>query len=178
LISNRHCSLCLFVACAVAYGLPALAADQDAPTNGELTIEGDSAVFLQSQNRIEYSGNVIAYMDGMRISGDKVLVQMNDDRVEQITTSGSPANFWQDVPATDNDTEAEAQTIVYLPNSGLLELNGGASLSQNGNAVRGALIRYNLTLGQLEASSDRAQERVRMRLFVPNDDTAQDSTTQ
>ena len=58
----------------MAYGLPALAADQDAPTNGELTIEGDSAVFLQSQNRIEYSGNVIAYMDGMRISGDKVLV--------------------------------------------------------------------------------------------------------
>ncbi|NCF44317.1 MAG: lipopolysaccharide transport periplasmic protein LptA [Proteobacteria bacterium] len=178
MISNRHCLLCLFGACVFGYGQLAIAAEQDATTNGELTIEGDSAVFLQSRNRIEYSGNVIAYMNGMRISGDKVLVQMNDDRVEQITTSGSPANFWQDVAATDSDTEAEAQTIIYLPNSGLLELSGSASLSQNGNAVHSASIRYNLTLGQLEASGDQAQERVRMQLFVPNDDTTRDSTSQ
>jgi hypothetical protein len=32
-------------------------------------------------------------MNGMRINGDRVLVQMSDDRVERITTSGQPGQF-------------------------------------------------------------------------------------
>ena len=67
----------------------------DDPNDG-LTIEGDSAVFLQAQNSIEYSGNVVAFMNGLRINGDRVLVQMSNDRVERVTTSGQPASFWQE----------------------------------------------------------------------------------
>ena len=161
------------LAAAFTFTLPhALSARADASTahqsNG-LTIEGDSAVFLQAQNSIEYSGNVIAFMNGMRINGDRVLVQMSDDRVERITTSGQPASFWQEQPDTTDDTTARAETIVYLPSSGLLELSGGASLIQAGNEVRSALIRYNLIERQLDARGDKeTSERVRMQLSIPS----------
>ena len=165
----RHCVL----AAGFTFGLlHALSARSEASTTHQsngLTIEGDSAVFLQAQNSIEYSGNVIAFMNGMRINGDRVLVQMSDDRVERITTSGQPASFWQEQPDTTDDTTARAETIVYLPSSGLLELSGGASLIQAGNEVRSALIRYNLIERQLDARGDKeTSERVRMQLIIPS----------
>ena len=82
---------------------------------GELTIEGDNAVFMQEANRIEYSGNVVAVMDGMRITGDKVAVQMTDDRIQQIVTTGEPANFYQATAESGEATTASATTIVFLP---------------------------------------------------------------
>lgn len=160
------------LAAAVTFGLlqgiSATAEESSAGQNDGLTIEGDSAVFLQAQNSIEYSGNVIAFMNGMRINGDRVLVQMSDDRVERITTSGQPASFWQEQSGSTEDTTARAETIVYLPSSGLLELAGSASLIQAGNEVRSALIRYNLIERQLDARGDKeTSERVRMQLSIP-----------
>ena len=160
------------LAAAVTFGLlqgiSATAEESTAGQNDGLTIEGDSAVFLQAQNSIEYSGNVIAFMNGMRINGDRVLVQMSDDRVERITTSGQPASFWQEQSGCTEDTTARAETIVYLPSSGLLELAGSASLIQAGNEVRSALIRYNLIERQLDARGDKeTSERVRMQLSIP-----------
>lgn len=145
-------------------------------SNNELTIEGDRAVFMQTENSIEYTGNVVAFMDGMRILGDRVLVEMSEDRVERITTNGQPANFEQDLQGPNRNTTASAETIVYLPTSGLLELSGEASLTQAGNEVRGALIRYNINLGQLDASGDEnTSERVRMQLFLPNNNADSDT---
>ena len=107
-------------------------------------------------------------MNGLRINGDRVLVQMSNDRVERVTTSGQPASFWQEHSGRSQDTTARAETIVYLPSSGLLELSGSASLIQGGNEVRSALIRYNLIERQLDARGDKeTSERVRMQLSVP-----------
>ena len=115
-------------------------------------------------------------MEGMRIVGDRVLVEMNADRIERITTNGAPATFWQQRDTTERDTTAAANTIVYLPDSGLLELSGGASLKQDGNEVSSALIRYDLTLGQLDAGSPNAtEERVRMKLKVPTNSSERSS---
>ena len=164
----RQWILAAAVTFSLMHGLRATAEESTADQNDGLTIEGDSAVFLQAQNSIEYSGNVVAFMNGMRISGDRVLVQMSDDRVERITTSGQPASFWQEQSGATDDTTARAATIVYLPSSGLLELSGAASLIQAGNEVRSALIRYNLTERQLDARGDKkTSERVRMQLSIP-----------
>ena len=145
---------------------------------GELTIEGDNAVFMQEANRIEYSGNVVAVMDGMRITGDKVAVQMTDDRIQQIVTTWEPANFYQATAESGEATTASATTIVFLPQTSILELTGAAALRQAGNTVSSAVIRYDLALGKLVASGDETtSERVRMQLTLPsqspNDEEAQ-----
>ena len=173
----RTNSWAAFVAYLLLLGSNVCAAASGDTPSSELTIEGDSAVFLQEQKTVEYAGNVVAFMDGMRINGDRVLVEMNADRVERITTTGAPASFWQQQNAAERDTTATADTIVYLPDTSLLELSGGASLTQEGNAVSSAFIRYNLALGQLDAGSSGAeQERVRMELRIPVNRAEQDST--
>ena len=166
----------VWLACLVFLGTAVLAENTQDASASQLTIEGDSAVFLQERNTIEYVGNVVAFMDSMRIVGDSVLVEMNADRIERITTNGAPATFWQQRDTTERDTTAAANTIVYLPDSGLLELSGGASLKQDGNEVSSALIRYDLTLGQLDAGSPNAtEERVRMKLKVPTNSSERSS---
>lgn len=168
----RQWLLATAVAFVLLQGAGIEVANAAAGQDDELTIEGDSAVFLQDQNSIEYVGNVVAFMNGMRINGDRVLVQMSDDRVERITTTGQPARFWQDQPDSSGDTSAKAETIVYLPSSGLLKLAGGASLIQAGNEVRSALIRYNLIERQLDARGDKeTSERVRMQLSIPTEES-------
>ena len=140
----RAISLAACVAYLLLLGSAVFAETRENALSSQLTIEGDSAVFLQEQNTVEYAGNVVAFMDGMRINGDRVLVEMNADRIERITTTGAPASFWQQQNAAERDTTATANTIVYLPDTSLLELSGSASLTQDGNAVSSALIRYNL----------------------------------
>jgi lipopolysaccharide transport protein LptA len=149
-------------------------AELSATPAGELTIEGDSAVFIQEANKIEYSGNVIAFMDGMRITGDKVEVQMSEERIAQIITIGEPANFYQDNPESSETTTASANTIVFLPQTSILELIGAASLSQAGNTVNSADIRYDLVLGKLVASGNESTaERVRMQFTLPSDSSTE-----
>ena len=114
-------------------------------------------------------------MEGMRIVGDRVLVEMNADRIERITTNGALRPSGSNETA-ERDTTAAANTIVYLPDSSLLELSGRASLKQDGNEVSSALIRYDLTLGQLDAGSPNAtEERVRMKLKVPTNSSERSS---
>ena len=104
----------VWLACLVFLGPAVLAEKTEDASVSQLTIEGDSAVFLQEQNTIEYVGNVVAFMEGMRIVGDRVLVEMNADRIERITTNGAPATFWQQRDTTERDTTAAANTIISL----------------------------------------------------------------
>lgn len=157
----------LTIGLAVLFGPSAVhGAEVPQVTAEELTIEGDNAVYRQNENSIEYSGNVVAFMDGMRIAGDKVLVQMQANQITRITTTGEPASFWQGVTEDQATTRASANTIVYLPGAAALELEGAASLQQAGNTVNSTTIRYRLDLEQIVASGS-ANERVRMQLVVP-----------
>lgn len=170
---HRHLALALCLVGTLSFASLGHA-ELAAATGGELTIEGDNAVFLQEANRIEYSGNVVAFMDGMRITGDKVAVQMNDDRIARITTNGNPANFYQNTPDSDETTTASANTIVFLPQTSILELSGAAALRQAGNTVNSANIRYDLALGKLVANgNETTTERVRMQLTLPSQSATQ-----
>jgi len=177
-VGNLHLNPRLYILALswVVAGLfaPSGLAQTSATASGELTIEGDSAVFMQEENRIEYSGNVVAFMDGLQITGDSVSVQMDNDRIAQITTQGAPANFRQETEGTDQATTASASTITFLPQSSILELTGSASLRQAGNTVNGTTIRYDLAQGKLVANGNQsATGRVRVQLKVPSQTPAQ-----
>ena len=178
LLSHVATALCL-ASVTVLLNPYAQASQSAESAQGELFIEGDTAVFLEAENTIEYSGNVIASMDGMRITGDRVLVLMNDDGVKRITTNGEPAGFRQQKEGTNESTTARAKTIVFLPETSLLELSGAAALNQGGNEIRGDSIRYNLALGKLDATGDSTKtERVRMQLSLPDDNVTEKSSNQ
>jgi lipopolysaccharide export system protein LptA len=136
----------------------------------EILIEGASAEFDKANSTITYRGDVEAKMDSVAINGEFLLVNLSEDKIELITTSGTPARFSQAAnPDTGrpDDTSAEASKIIYFPEENRLELVGKAKLTQGRNLIRSPSIRYNILDGEVEAGDQAGQNRVQMQLLLP-----------
>ena len=151
-----------------------------AQATGEIVIEGASAEFNKTNNTITYTGNVEAKMESVAITGQILLVNLDQDRVQLITTTGEPARFSQAAsPSTGrlNETSASAAKIVYYPEAHKLELTGEARLAQGGNVVSSPAIRYDLLDGEVKAGDMTGTDRVQMQLLLPQIDTNVKTTT-
>ena len=89
--------------------LPIIGSAAPAQTTGEIVIEGASAEFDKTNNTITYTGNVEAKMESVAITGNILLVNLDQDRVQLITTTGKPARFSQAAsPSTGRPNETSA----------------------------------------------------------------------
>ena len=73
--------------------LPAWGVRSDAQQ--PIHIEGDDAKIDQHNETIVYTGAVEVVQGTLRVSGDKMIVKIKGDQVEQITTVGKPAHYKQ-----------------------------------------------------------------------------------
>ena len=140
---------------------------------GEIVIEGASAEFDKTNNTITYTGDVEAKMDSVAINGQILLVNLAQDRVQLITTSGDPARFIHAASPSKgrpNDTTATAGKIIYFPEKNELELIGNARLTQGSNVISSPSIRYNILAGEVAAGDAKGEERVQMQLLLPKID--------
>ncbi len=152
---------------------PSISNAASASTAGEIVIEGASAEFDKANNTITYMGNVEAKMDNVAINGEILLVNLAQDRVQLITTSGTPARFRQAASPSKgrpDETSASAEKIVYYPEENKLELTGEARLTQGSNVVSSPFIRYDILGGEVEAGDNTGAERVQMQLLLPKTD--------
>ena len=140
-----------------------LASDADQPIH----IEGDDAQIDQNNETIVYTGSVEIIQGTLRVKGDKVVVKVNDDKVEKITTVGSPAQYQQELEDNRGEVQARADAIVYHMAAERIYLNGSATLMQSGNELQGESIRYDIVKGQVDASAGSGGGRVRMQ-FDPS----------
>ncbi|MEZ7819008.1 MAG: lipopolysaccharide export system protein LptA [Candidatus Azotimanducaceae bacterium] len=141
---------------------------------GEIVIEGASAEFDKTNNSITYTGDVEAKMDSVAITGEILLVNLAQDRVQLITTSGNPARFTQAASPSKgraNDTSAAAEKIIYFPEDNKLELVGNARLTQGSNVISSPSISYDILGGEVEAGDGAGDERVQMQLLLPKINT-------
>ena len=139
----------------------------------EIVIEGASAEFDKTNNTITYTGNVEAKMESVAITGEILLVNLDQDRVQIITTTGKPARFSQAArPSTGdpNKTSASAAKIVYYPEKNKLELTGEAILARGSNIVSSPSIRYDILSGEVKAGDTKGTDRVEMQLLLPKVD--------
>ena len=153
--------------------LPVIGSVAPAQTTGEITIESASAEFDKISNTITYTGNVEAKMESVAITGEILLVKLDQDHVQLITTTGKPARFSQAAsPSTGrpNETSALAAKIIYYPEENKLELTGEARLAQGSNVVSSPSIRYNILGGEVEAGDTKGADRVQMQLLLPKVD--------
>ena len=148
--------------------LPSIGSAASASAAGEIVIEGASAEFDKTNNTITYTGSVEAKMDSVAINGEVLLVNLAQDRVQRITTSGTPARFSQ--AASPDETTASAEKIVYYPEENKLELTGEARLIQGSNVVSSPSIRYDILGGEVDAGDNSGTERVQMQLLLPKVD--------
>ncbi len=138
----------------------ALASDADQPIH----IEGDDAQIDQANETITYIGSVEVVQGTLRVQGDKMVVKINGDQVERITTVGSPARYRQQLEDDQGEVNAHADSIIYHTAQERVYLNGRATLAQRGNELQGESIRYDIVNGKVDASAGDKSGRVRMQL--------------
>jgi len=145
-------------------GLPhavlGLASDADQPIH----IEGDDAEIDQNNETIVYTGSVKVVQGTLRVQGDRMVVKINGDQVERITTVGKPARYRQQLEDDQGEVHAHANSIIYHTAEERIYLNGSASLVQKGNELQGESIRYDIVKGKVDASAGDKPGRVRMQL--------------
>jgi len=107
----------------------------------------------QTSDQIVYHGAVRVDQGTLRVDADQITVQYEDQKVVRIVAKGGPASYRQEIEDPAGEVLAKASTIVYLTRDERLELQGAASLSQQGNEISGETIRYDMVEGKVEAVS-------------------------
>ena len=148
--------------------------------NQPIHIEGDDAEIDQANETIVYTGAVEVVQGSLRVFGERMVVKINGDQVERITTLGSPAEYRQLLEDNQGEVEAYADAIIYHTAEERIYLKGHAALKQKGNKLSGESIRYDIVKGRVDASAGETKGkkgRVKMELdptgtkFKPADST-------
>ena len=168
-------SLLKLIASLTLMVFPSIGITATSSAASEIVIKGASAEFDKTNNTITYTGDVEAKMDSVAINGEILLVNLAQDRVQLITTSGNPARFSQAASPSKgrpNDTSAAAEKIIYFPEKNELVLTGNARLTQGNNVISSPSIRYDILAGEVEAGDGKGEKRVQMQLLLPKIDSS------
>lgn len=107
----------------------ALSSDRDQPIN----IEADSATLHEKSGNSTYRGNVHLRQGTLHLHGDTMTVEMQDDSIEKIVLTGSPATYVQRPDNSDEDQHAEAGRVEYYAEDERLILLDNARIWQSGD---------------------------------------------
>jgi lipopolysaccharide export system protein LptA len=129
----------------------ALALPQDAEQ--PIHIRANAAEMDQGSDQIVYRGAVRVDQGTLRVDADTITVQYENQKVVRIVAEGGPASYRQELDNPAGEVVAQALRIVYLTRDERLELQGSASLSQQGNEISGDTIHYDMVAGKVEAVS-------------------------
>ena len=116
-------------------------------------IHSESAQIEHQEGRIVYLGAVRVRQGTLRVNAERMVVNYNDGRVVRITATGAPARYRQELEDQEGEVEADASTIVYHTRKSRIDLVGDAHLEQQGNSLRGELIRYDMVAGRVAAGA-------------------------
>ena len=155
-LKTTACGILLALQCGMAH---ALQSDADQPIH----IESDDAEIDQNNETIIYTGSVKVIQGSLTVSGERMVVNIKNDQVERITTSGSPAKYSQQLENDQGIVQASADSIIYHTNSERVDLNGKAVIEQLGSTLSGETIRYDIVQGRIDANGNQT-ERVHMQL--------------
>lgn len=126
----------------------ALTSDRQQPIN----LVADKATFNEKTGVNTYSGNVIIDQGTMRLQANSIVANFSAKKeIQSITAKGSPARFQQKTDPNKGLAKGSAQQIVYNAETGIVTLTGNALLEQDGSSIKGAVLRYSMNKGDIEA---------------------------
>ncbi len=147
----------------------ALPEDADAP----IVVRADDGEFDQKNNQAIYRGNVQVDQGTMRVTAERMIIQRKDKKVTRITFFGddtSPARYKQQLNLEEGEVNAHADTITYHTQRELLDLEGHAFLTQEGNEITGNSIKYDIVAGKVNAASKPNSGPIKM-VIMPDGTT-------
>ncbi|MBI5617160.1 MAG: lipopolysaccharide transport periplasmic protein LptA [Gammaproteobacteria bacterium] len=130
----------LFALCAkFAAVAHALSTDSDQP----IEIESDFAELDDQEHKTIYIGNVIVTQGSIRMTGDKLRANFNENReLIEAFMEGRPAHFKQTPDGDKQDIMGEALDVEYYAKKNLLFLIQRAKLTQGERLFEGYRINY------------------------------------
>ncbi len=137
--SLRLLSLLTLWSCLPVAEVLALATDVEQP----IEIEADFAELDDAAGRTIYSGNVVVVQGTMRMTGDKLIANFDENRtLVDVYLEGKPAYFKQTPDGGKQDIEGEGLQIEYHQKKHLLYLIDKARLTQGDRLFEGYRINY------------------------------------
>ncbi len=143
-------ALVVFLA-ALAIAPPAWSVPEDA--DKPIEIDAEHAELDRAAGTVVYSGSVKAKQGTMRVTADRMTIEVENQKVVRITARGNPAHYQQQLEADKGLVKADASTIVYHTRDEKIDLQGDAHLEQGGTKISGSLIHYDVVAGKANAES-------------------------
>ena len=149
----------------VAFALPS---DRQQP----IQLVADKVTYNEKTGLSTYSGNVIIDQGTMRLQANSIVAMSSNDKkgIETITATGSPARFQQKVDTNKGLAKGHADKIVYNAQTGIVTLTGNALLEQDGSSIKGAVLRYSMNKGDIEAlgtPNNTGTSKGRVQIVLP-----------
>ena len=128
-------------------------------------IEADRATLNEKTGNSIYEGNVRVQQGTLVLEGSKMTVQINDNDIDTIILTGSPATWRQRPDGKDTDQHAEARRIEYHAAEDRIILLEDARVWQSGaEEFRSDRIVFNLKSNTVNAGGNKPGDRVRITL--------------
>ncbi|MGD9600495.1 MAG: lipopolysaccharide transport periplasmic protein LptA [Gammaproteobacteria bacterium] len=141
-----------------------------------IEIEADFAELDDAAGRTTYTGNVVVVQGTMRMTGDKLIANFDEDRqLVDVYLEGKPAYFKQTPDGGKQDIEGEGLQIEYHQRKSLLYLIDKARLTQGDRLFEGYRINYDtrrsIITGRGAANAPRTSDPVskpgRVKVIIP-----------
>ncbi|WP_375177584.1 lipopolysaccharide transport periplasmic protein LptA [Marinobacter mobilis] len=147
-------------------GTPAQAFDlnSDAP----IKVSADNARLDDSRGIATYTGDVVITQLNTRLQADKVILYRDDNGLNRIEASGSPARYSQPTSSQGEATDAQAKNITYSASDSRLTFEHDAVITQGNNLFRGQLIHYDTQnrVVTAEGSSNNGEAGGRVEMVI------------
>lgn len=163
--ASRKVTLPLLGAVLLLAIMPFSALGLSSDRNQPMTIEADSATLNEKTGNSVYEGNVYVQQGSLVLQGSKMTVQLNDNTIQKIILTGSPATWKQRPDGKDTDQHAEAGRIEYHATEDRIILLEKARVWQSGaEEFRSERIVFDLKNNTVNAGSNTSGDRVRITL--------------
>jgi len=146
----------------------------------DIQIQANRMKFDMKTGSSTYEGNVKISQGDIEISGEKVIILRQQDKIQQINIDGQPARYTQD-ELTENKIHATSQHMQYLVDQHRLVMTVDARLEQPDHTIESQRIVYdteNKTVIAGTEDQDQQGERVNITLTPKKDNTATTDNTE
>lgn len=157
--------LLLLAALLLAPPLMALESDRRQP----IDIRARQVVVDEQRGYSEYTGDVTLTQGSLRVTGDRLVVHLEGDRLQRIIVEGRPATLIQTPAPEQPPVHASARRMEYEVASRTIRLDREAQVLQGPNRFRGEHLIYDIAAATVKARA--GEGRVHITIQPPAEET-------
>jgi lipopolysaccharide export system protein LptA len=153
----------------------------DSEVEEKIHIQANYMLFDMETGSSTYEGDVSISQGNIELHGEKVIIQRQQDKIQEINVEGQPARYTQDED-TENKIHATSQHMQYLTDQNRLVMTVDARLEQPDHTIESQRIVYDTKNKIVIAGSEDEQAqpggRVNITLTPKKDTTPAPADTE